>query len=266
MESVIETHGKHELTLREEPRGAVADTPSTQADEAKLQLSKVKVVSRQTRAKHDQHPSMPKDPQAPERRSPARVVLPWTSRLATLVLALIAVLVSIVAWGHYVRAPWTRDGRIRAQVASVAPQISGQITELRIADNQFVHKGDVLYVIDPFDFEVALRTNTASLKQKAADLQVKEVQSERKLHLSDLATTPQEQQIYKGNAIQAKAAFEAAQQQVAQAEINLERTQVRSPVSGYVTNLLLRVRRLCTSGGNQRFDHRHRQLLGRRLF
>jgi multidrug resistance efflux pump len=123
----------------------------------------------------------------------------------------------------------------------VAPQVSGQITEVRIVDNQFVHKGDVLYVIDPFDFEVALRTNTASLKQKAADLQVKELQSERKLHLSDLATTPQEQQIYKGNAIQAKGAFEAMQQQVAQAEINLSRTQVRSPVNGYVTNLLLRV-------------------------
>jgi RND family efflux transporter MFP subunit len=138
-------------------------------------------------------------------------------------------------------APWTRDGRIRAQVASVAPQVSGQITELKIADNQFVHKGDVLYVIDPFDFEVALRTNLASLKQRAADLQVKEAQSERRLHLSDLATTPEQQQTYKGDAVQAQAAFEAMQQQVAQGEINLNRTQVRSPVNGYVTNLLLRV-------------------------
>jgi RND family efflux transporter MFP subunit len=156
-------------------------------------------------------------------------------------MALVAVLISIVAWHHYVMTPWTRDGRIRVQVASVAPQISGQITELRIADNQFVHKGEVLYVIDPFDFEVALRTNTATLEQRAADLQVKEAQSERKLHLTNLITTPEQQQIYKGNAIQAKAAFEAMQQQVAQAEINLNRTQVRSPVNGYVTNLLLRV-------------------------
>src|SRR5262249_28708281 len=132
-------------------------------------------------------------------RTPQRVsaVLAWTSRLATLVIALVAVLISIVAWGHYVMAPWTRDGRIRAQVASVAPLVSGQITEVKIADNQFVHKGDVLYVIDPFDFEVALRTNMASLKQRAADQQVKEAQSERRLHLSDLATTPEQQQTYK---------------------------------------------------------------------
>jgi multidrug resistance efflux pump len=237
----MEAHTKQELNIREEPGLAPADPPTTHANEAGAQPSKLKVVSRRTRAKHDQHPLVPKKPQAPERRFVARWVRPWTSRLATLVIALVAVLISIVAWNHYVMAPWTRDGRIRAQVASVAPQISAQITEVRIADNQFVHKGDVLYVIDPFDFEVSLRTNIASLKQKAADLQVKEAQSERRLHLSDLATTPEQQQTYKGGAIQAKGAFEAMQQLVAQAEINLSRTQVSSPVNGYVTNLLLRV-------------------------
>ena len=64
---------------------------------------------------------------------------------------------ALVTWDYYVTAPWTRDGRVRVQVASIAPQVSGQITELRVGDNQYVHKGDVLYVIDPFDFEVALR-------------------------------------------------------------------------------------------------------------
>jgi multidrug resistance efflux pump len=237
----VETYTKHELNLLEEPRSVTADPPSTQVDEAGAQPSTLKIVSRRARPKHDQPPLMPENPQAVGRRFVARVVLPWTSRLATVVIALIAVLISIVAWDHYVMAPWTRDGRMRVQVARVAPEISGQITELRIIDNQFVHKGDVLYVIDPFDFEVALRTNTALLKQRAADLQVKQVQWKRRQHLSDLATTPEEQQTYKGNAIQAKAIFEAEQQQVAQAEINLNRTQVRSPVNGYVTNLLLRV-------------------------
>jgi multidrug resistance efflux pump len=61
------------------------------------------------------------------------------------------------------------------------------------------------------------------------------------MHLSDLATTPEEQQVFAGNATQAQAAFDAAQQQVAQADINLKRTQVRSPVNGYVTNLLMPV-------------------------
>jgi RND family efflux transporter MFP subunit len=127
------------------------------------------------------------------------------------------------------------------QVASIAPQVSGQITEVRVVDNQYVHQGEVLYVIDPFDFQVALDTGKAQLRQNAADLQVKRMQAERRMHLSDLATTPEQQQLYVGNATQAEAAFDAAQQQVAQADINLKRTQVRSPVNGYVTNLLMRV-------------------------
>src|SRR5215469_15119381 len=114
--------------------------------------------------------------------------------MATLGAILLALRMALVTWDYYVTAPWTRDGRVRVQVASVAPQVSGQITELRVSDNQFVHKGDVLYVIDPFDFNVALRSDTAALQQKAADLQVKERQSERRQHLTTLETTAEEQQ------------------------------------------------------------------------
>jgi multidrug resistance efflux pump len=161
--------------------------------------------------------------------------------MASLLILILAVFAALVIWDYYVTAPWTRDGSIRAQVADVAPLVSGQITEIRVVDNQYVHQGDVLYVIDPFDFRVALDTDKAQLRQKAADLQVKQVQAERRQHLTDLATTAEEQQVYVGSATQAQAVFEAAQQQVEQAEINLQRTQVRSPVNGYVTNLLLRV-------------------------
>jgi multidrug resistance efflux pump len=167
----------------------------------------------------------------------------WRSmlqRLATLAILLLAVLVSVVTWDLYVTSPWTRDGRIRVQVASIAPEISGRIVAVRITDDQLVHKGDVLYQIEPFDFEVALRTNKATLEQKKADQHVKELQNARRQRLSDLATTEEEQQVYEGSAIQAKAAVDAAEQQVAEAELNLKRTQVRSPVNGYITNLLMR--------------------------
>jgi multidrug resistance efflux pump len=162
-------------------------------------------------------------------------------RLSTLAIALVAILVSLVTWQHYVTAPWTRNGTIRVQVANVAPQISGKIVELRVVDNQFVHKGDVLYVIDPFDFEVAVGVSKMLVQQRAADVEVKRVESVRRQRLSDLATTPEEQQIYAGNAVQAKAAYQAAAHQLAQAEVNLKRTNVVSPVDGYTTNLLLRV-------------------------
>lgn len=180
----------------------------------------------------------------------ARFAREMLKTAATLLILVLAVLAALVIWDSYVTAPWTRDGSVRTQVASIAPQVSGQITEVRVVDNQYVHQGDVLYVIDPFDFRVALDTDKAQLRQKAADLQVKRMQAERRQHLSDFATTPEEQQLYVGSAIQAQAAFDAAQQQVAQADINLKRTQVRSPVNGYVTNLLMRVGDYAHAGAN----------------
>jgi multidrug resistance efflux pump len=174
-------------------------------------------------------------------RSVAPVFVALGKRLATLAIALLAILIALLTWQHYVMAPWTRDGTVRAQVASVAPLISGYITDVRVVDNQFVHRGDVLYTIESFDFEVARLTDVATVQQRAADLQVKQIQSERRQHLTNLSTSPEEQQTYAGSAVQAKAALDAAQHQLAQAEINLQRTTVRSPVNGYVTNLLMRV-------------------------
>jgi RND family efflux transporter MFP subunit len=176
----------------------------------------------------------------PRRSDSSRTVRLLLRRLATVGIAAVSVAAAFVAWDQYNAGPWTRDGRVRVQVASVAPEISGKITELRIVDNQFVHKGDILYVVDPFDFDVALRTSRAVLQQRMADLSVKELQSERRRRLSDLASSTEEKQVYEGNALQAKAAVESAEEQVRQAEINLQRTEVRSPVNGIVTNLLLR--------------------------
>jgi multidrug resistance efflux pump len=223
---------------REEPRST--PTPAAgKADDLDDKAVELNVVAR---AKSDESPTHGDRPVASTGSGSraARVLRSVARRLATLMISLVAVLVSIVTWDQYVTSPWTRDGRVRVQVASVAPEVSGKIKALRIVDNQFVHKGDVLYQIDPFDFDVALRTSKAVLEQRQADVHVKELQFERRRRLSDLATTPEEQQVFEGNAIQAKAAVDAAQQQVAQAEINVQRTEVRSPVNGFVTNLLLR--------------------------
>jgi multidrug resistance efflux pump len=182
------------------------------------------------------------------RRDVARNLRLLAQRLATVGIAVVAGLGALLAWGLYNAAPWTRDGSVRVQVANVAPQISGQIKELRVVDNQFVHKGDILYVIDPFDFDVALSTSKATLQQRTTDRDVKELQAERRRRLSDLAETVEDRQVYEGNAIQAKATVDSAQEQVAQAETNLRRTEVRSPVNGYVTNLLLRVGNYAVQG------------------
>ncbi len=168
--------------------------------------------------------------------------------LATVVvLAVTAVAVALI-WQYYVTAPWTRDGRVRVLVANVAPQVSGQIVELRMADNQVVHKGDVLYVIDPFDFKVKLDSAQSQVKMRAADLQVKRTQAERRQALSINAASVEEKQQYVGTSTMAEAQFADAQIQLAQAEVNLKRTEVRSPVDGFVTNLQLRVGDYASTG------------------
>ena len=181
-------------------------------------------------------------------RKSRHFLLALGKHLATLAIALVAILTTLLTWHYYVTTPWTRNGSVRVQVANIAPQISGKIVELRIVDNQFVRKGEVLYVIDPVDYEIAARTAKATLDQRAADLEVKQLQSARRLHLSDLATTPEEQQIYASNAAQAKAAFDGAAHQLAQANLNLGRTNIVSPVDGYVTNFLLRVGDFAVTG------------------
>lgn len=160
---------------------------------------------------------------------------------ATLVIAAVAITLALMTWQYYVVSPWTRNGAVRVQVANVAPQISGQIISLAVADNQFVRQGDLLYEIDPSNYDIAVRAAQAQVAQLAADLQVKRAQSDRRQRLSNSATSPEEQQMFAGRAVEAKAAYDGAVQQLALAQINLKRTRVTSPVNGYVTNLLLRV-------------------------
>ena len=234
---------RDEAGPKDETRATVTRSSPSDGEESTCQPRELDQIALKASDAHpkDQQTGTPRAGWRARRRSyrlrTARLLL---RKLATVGIAVVAVLAALVVWDQYNAGPWTRDGRVRVQVASVAPEISGKITELRIADNQFVHKGDILYVIDPFDFDVALRTNKAVLQQKAADLNVKELQSERRRRLSDLASSTEEKQVYEGNALQAKAAVESAQEQVRQAAINLQRTEVRSPVNGIITNLLLR--------------------------
>ncbi len=161
--------------------------------------------------------------------------------LATGVLVVAAVVAARYGWLVYVTSPWTRDGMVRVQVANVAPQINGRIVEVRTYDNQHVHKGDILYVIEKFDFEVALENAKATILSREADLAVKKAQNARRAILTTLSTSIEEKQIFDGNAKMADAALLSAKAALAQADINLQRTEVRSPVDGYVTNLLMRV-------------------------
>ena len=89
--------------------------------------------------------------------------------LATLVAVGLAAALGWGAWQYYMGTPWTRDGAVRAYVVKVAPQVAGEIVSLPIADNQFVHKGDLLMLIDPRNYAIAVRQAQATVEQAQAD-------------------------------------------------------------------------------------------------
>src|SRR6266446_4016647 len=91
--------------------------------------------------------------------------------LTTLATVAIAVLLGRAMWNTYMGAPWTRDGTVRAYVVTMAPEVAGRIVELPVADNQFVHKGDLLVVIDPTNFKIAVSLSEAAVQQAQANAQ-----------------------------------------------------------------------------------------------
>jgi multidrug resistance efflux pump len=172
-------------------------------------------------------------------------VIPILITLGTLA---VAGLLSWLMWGVYMEAPWTRDGTVRVYVVTMAPEVEGRIVELPVADNQFVHKGDLLMVIDPTDYVIAVRQGEAAVLQAKADWDNKQAESSRREKLSDLAVTQEEQQTYASSALGAKAAYQQAQANLDHARVNLQRTKIYSPVNGYVTNLQARLGDYATIG------------------
>ena len=147
-------------------------------------------------------------------------------------------------------SPWTRDGTVRAYVVTMAPEVSGRIVALPLADNQFVHKGDLLMVIDPTDYRIAVRLREAAVKQAQVTMQNAEREAKRRLQLPDIAITVEQQQTYQTQATAAEPQHQQALASLDQARVNLERTEIRSPVNGWVTNLMAQLGDYATAGHN----------------
>jgi len=168
--------------------------------------------------------------------------------LITGVAVLLALVLGWALWWHYLRSPWTRDGRVRAEVVDIAAQISGKVVELDVVDNQTVKKGDVLFKIEAVDYQLALDQAEAAVKSRQFDLTIAQQDSERRQKLGAEAVSAEERNSYQSTAQVAEAAYQAAVATRDQAKVNLDRTVIRSPVNGYVTNLTLRIGDYATPG------------------
>lgn len=88
----------------------------------------------------------------------------------TLVIVAVALVAGRGLWTYYTEAPWTRDGRVRADVVTIAPDVSGLISEVMVRDNQAVKRGDVLFRINPDRFQLALGQADAAMAVRKAQM------------------------------------------------------------------------------------------------
>ena len=142
-------------------------------------------------------------------------------------------------WNYYMLSPWTRDARVRADVVTIAPDVAGFVNDLRVKDNQFVHKGDILFILDQERYKLALATADATVAARKAEMLMRQSQADRRTRLTDLAISAEAKEDAQRTAASATASYQQAVSERSTASLNLERTVVRAPVNGFVTNLTL---------------------------
>jgi len=169
-------------------------------------------------------------------------------RLITGVTVLVALILGWSLWWHYFRSPWTRDGRVRVEVVNIAAQISGQVVSLPVIDNQRVKKGDVLFEIEPSDYQLALAQAQANVQSREFQQSIALEDSERRQKLGAQAISAEEKNTSQSSFLVSQAAYQSAIAARDQAKINLDRCIIRSPVNGYVTDLTLRIGDYATPG------------------
>jgi len=158
----------------------------------------------------------------------------------TLTTVGIAVWVVAFLFRDYLLNPWTRDGQVQAYVVTITPRVTGPVVELPIKDNQFVHKGDLLFKIDPRTFQDAVEAAKATLEQAIANKAVAQdrVNRARSLHKSDPGAVSRLTLVQTENDLRsAKGVVSGAKADLHSAQLNLAFTRVVAPVDGFVTHL-----------------------------
>jgi len=122
-----------------------------------------------TIAEHpDPGPAWLPDPLTAEAPKRKKRIMPV---LLTILVAAVAAVLGRAMWNAYMGAPWTRDGTVRAYVVTMAPEVAGHIVELPIVDNQHVRKGELLMVIDPTNYQIAVSQAEGAVHQAEASVQ-----------------------------------------------------------------------------------------------
>jgi RND family efflux transporter MFP subunit len=165
----------------------------------------------------------------------------------TLAVVIVAAFAGLRLWTHFQRDPWTRDGRVRADVVQVAPDVSGLVTDVQVGHDQTVKRGQVLFLVDRDRYALALRQAEATVAADRAALAEARRELLRNRSLGELVAAEQLEQS-QTRVEQAEAALAQAAATRDVDALNLQRTVVRAPVDGYLSDLTLRVGDYASAG------------------
>jgi RND family efflux transporter MFP subunit len=168
--------------------------------------------------------------------------------LLTLVVVLVAIVVGWQLWSYYMLEPWTRDGRVRADVVTVAADVSGLVSDVFVHDNEKVTKGQPLFRIDQRRFQYALEEAKASAASRQTNLDQAKRDLNRAHSLTSVAVTVQQVEQAQQSVDVAQANLDDANASLDVAKLNLERSTVVAPVNGIVTNFDLLPGRYVNAG------------------
>ncbi|NMF49165.1 HlyD family secretion protein [Pseudoalteromonas arctica] len=161
--------------------------------------------------------------------------------LLTIIVVIAAVFAGRWVWTDYMHTPWTRDGRIRAEIVTVSPDVSGWVTGLNIKDGQNIKKGDLLFSVDNKRYQAALDRSKATTENALYTWELAKHKLERRKGLNTQQAISEEGlESTRINSKIAKANYELAKTDQAIAQLNFDRTKVYAPVSGQIINLNLR--------------------------
>src|SRR5258707_1432687 len=140
-------------------------------------------------------------------------------------------------WNYYMLAPGPAAGGVRADLSPIARAVAGFVNDRGVRDNKAVHKGDILFVVDQERYKLAVASAEAGLAARHAEMLMRQSDANRRKKLTNLAISDENKEDAQHVAASALAAYQQAAADLSTAKLNLERTVVRAPVNGFVTNL-----------------------------
>ena len=160
--------------------------------------------------------------------------------LFTLSLLFVSVYFGYDKYQQYNANPWTRDGQVRTQIIQITPRVNGMVIKIHVIDNQHVKKGDLLFEIDPSQYQLKVNQAEAKLKRtlesakgtKIEYVRVKNIYAKDKGAVSQKDLVRNETNYYKS-----LASIDSSNESLNTAKLNLSYCKVFAEVDGYVSNI-----------------------------